>query len=144
MTAVLSRGKSSAYGRSVLIELRPAVCHVCDCNKLCVSIDTSDDEYGPGNICRDCADDAFSAGLLQSQLSKLSQEHFQVRNVLLAIIKQQGRIKVDKAILDGLSNEDACESRELPDAIVFEYKKSDMIVPEGVSNGKANGPKGAA
>jgi hypothetical protein len=82
-----------------------------------------------------------SAGLLQSQLSKLSQEHFQVRNVLLAIIKQQGRVSVSKAVLDSLSNEDAVESRDIGDAIIFEYRKSDMIVPEGVKDGK---PKGAA
>jgi hypothetical protein len=84
-----------------------------------------------------------SPALLEANLRKLAAEHQQVRNVLMAILKQQGRVRIEKATLDKLEEGDMIESRELPDAIVFEYKGSDMVVPGGVENGKGK-PKGAA
>jgi hypothetical protein len=86
-----------------------------------------------------------SPRLLQETLAKQSAEFTQVRNVMLALIKQEGRIRVSKQVLDSLNDGDACESRDIGDAILFEYKPSSMVVPEGVSNGKPGpGPKGAA
>lgn len=51
---------SSAYGRSVAIWLEDADCHVCGQPAPCISIDTSDDEYGPGYICKSCIDNAYA------------------------------------------------------------------------------------
>ena len=47
----------AAYGRTGIITVETAVCHKCDTEKPCISIDSSDDEYGPGYICLSCATD---------------------------------------------------------------------------------------
>lgn len=78
-----------------------------------------------------------SASLLESRLRTLAAEHRQVRNVLLAIIKEQGRVRVSKATLDSLNDGDMVESRDLGDAMVFEHKQSNMVAGGGVKDGKA-------
>lgn len=77
-----------------------------------------------------------SAGLLESRLRTLAAEHHQVRNVLLALIKEQGRVRVSKAALDSLNESDMIESRDAGDAIIFEHKVSNMVTPAGVKDGK--------
>ncbi len=84
-----------------------------------------------------------SAGLLESRLRTLAAEHHQVRNVLLALIKELGRVRVSKAVLDSLSDQDMVESRDVGDAIVFEYKQSNMVTPKGATNGAGNETSGA-
>lgn len=85
-----------------------------------------------------------SAAFLQAQNQKLAAEGHQMRTVLCAIVKEQGRVRVSKSTVDGLNENDAIEERDIGDAWMFEYKKSDMVIPEGVKDGKANEPKGAA
>jgi hypothetical protein len=50
----------SAYGRKGTIRLALHECHVCRQAKICLLIDSSEKEYGPGAICADCANNAFS------------------------------------------------------------------------------------
>jgi hypothetical protein len=86
---------------------------------------------------------APSAALLQEQCKKLAAENHQMRTVLCAILKEQGRVRVSKKTVESLNEGDAIEERELPDAFMFEYTRSDMVVPGGVEDGKGK-PKGAA
>lgn len=50
----------SSYDRSGYIALSDE--HECDCcgnKRLCIEIDSSGDEYGPGKICLQCVNDAL-------------------------------------------------------------------------------------
>ena len=49
----------AAYGRQGSINLELAVCDVCKVHQKCVTIDSSEGEYGPGAICKLCIDAAF-------------------------------------------------------------------------------------
>jgi len=50
----------AAYDRTGTISAELDTCHRCKQEKLCISIDSSDGEYGPGNICLECATDMLS------------------------------------------------------------------------------------
>lgn len=56
----LAAAESSQYGRHVTIAIADTRCHVCKQAKRCIAIDTSDEEYGSGCICRECALQAFA------------------------------------------------------------------------------------
>ena len=89
---------------------------------------------------------APSLTLLQDQLQKLAAENQQMRNVLLAILKEQGRVRVMRATIAGLSDGDSIQTRELVDAYVFQYVATNMVAgPRGVENGKpVDAPKESA
>lgn len=82
--------------------------------------------------------------LLQEQVKRLAAEGHQMRTVLCAIVKELGRVRVSRATVEGLNENDAIEEREVGGDYFFEYKRSDMVTPHGVTNGKGNEPNGAA
>ena len=47
---------SASYERIGTIFVGEHVCHICDKKKNVLCIDPSEDEYGPGCICKDCID----------------------------------------------------------------------------------------
>ena len=47
------------YGRVGVINVDTGTCHVCSNITDVISIDSSEDEYGPGCICKDCAIKVF-------------------------------------------------------------------------------------
>ena len=51
----------SNYNRRVQAWVQGAVtCRVCRQVKVCLCVDTSDGEYGPGEMCLDCVQAAFA------------------------------------------------------------------------------------
>lgn len=50
---------AAGYGRDGIINLETAVCDVCGIELKCITIDTSDGEYGQGAICKLCIDASF-------------------------------------------------------------------------------------
>ena len=85
-----------------------------------------------------------SVQLLQQQLQGAIAENAQLRNVLYAICKEQGRVRFAKATIDSLREGDCLESRDLGPEIMIEFKPSNMVVPGGMKDGKANEPKESA
>ncbi len=51
--------RSSRYGRHCKMWLEVHECDVCHKPQTCLSVDTSDEEYGPGFICLACINAAF-------------------------------------------------------------------------------------
>ena len=49
----------ASYSRKGTIEIGDATCNVCGRDKVCLMIDSSEEEYGPGAICADCVSRAF-------------------------------------------------------------------------------------
>ena len=48
-----------AYGRSGFMNLEEAECSACHEHAVCITVDTSDGEYGTMAICQKCADSWF-------------------------------------------------------------------------------------
>lgn len=67
-----------------------------------------------------------SAKLLQKRLAEQSAELQQLRNVLFSIVKEQGRIKFQKATLDSLGEADGLDAREELGVYIIEYKKVEV------------------
>lgn len=78
-----------------------------------------------------------SATLLQKRVKELELESFQMRNVLFAIIREQGRVRVAKATIEELREGDKLGARDMGDHYIFEFEQSNMVAPQGVQNGKA-------
>ena len=57
----------AGYGRSGYINLEDATCRVCDLDALCITMDSSEGEYGRGAICKTCAERAFAANCPPSE-----------------------------------------------------------------------------
>ncbi len=51
------------YCRTGTIILDEGECDVCGASAPCICVDSSMDEYGPGCICQECVDKAFSEGV---------------------------------------------------------------------------------
>ncbi len=49
----------AGYGRDGLIDIEPRACDRCHASTLCLSIDSSEGEYGAGFICKPCIDEMF-------------------------------------------------------------------------------------
>jgi hypothetical protein len=49
----------SAYGRSKQADIEEIECDSCKNNKFCLSMDSSDGEYGSVNLCFDCIQKMF-------------------------------------------------------------------------------------
>jgi hypothetical protein len=47
------------YGRTGIIWIEKATCDRCGVEAEVLRIDSSEDEYGPGSICRACVNNAF-------------------------------------------------------------------------------------
>ena len=47
------------WERVGIIDIDVATCDVCNEETLCLVIDSSAEEYGPGRICKDCANSLF-------------------------------------------------------------------------------------
>lgn len=81
-----------------------------------------------------------SPALLQTQVKKLAHERQQLNAMLIAICKEQGRIRVTREVIEGLTEADGLDAREVGPHIYLEYVQSNMVVPGGVEGGQ---PKGA-
>lgn len=51
----------AAYNRSGYIELAHTECDACGKTAKCVSIDSSEGEYGSGSVCKECIDAAYNS-----------------------------------------------------------------------------------
>lgn len=50
-----------AYNRTGTIWINKRKCCCCQTEQECLNIDSSEEEYGPGSICRDCIELLFKA-----------------------------------------------------------------------------------
>ncbi len=73
-----------------------------------------------------------SATLLQKQFAELQASHTRVNNVLFAIVKEAGRIRIAKKTLDGLHECDSINATETLDGFVIEYKRVEAQAPTPV------------
>lgn len=81
------------------------------------------------------------------RIAALERENGSLRDALFGILRQLGRVRVDKATVDGLRAGDGMKVTVLPDGAgwIFEFTESNMVVPGGVQNGVPSGrPEGAA
>ena len=49
----------AGHNRTGQIWLEQEECDVCGEYKVCIAIDSSEEEYGPGHICQACAEQMF-------------------------------------------------------------------------------------
>lgn len=73
-----------------------------------------------------------------SRIETLERENQSLRDALFSILKCLGRVRVPKEVVASLAQGDGMGVRDLGDAWVFTYEPSNMVVPEGVTNGQAN------
>lgn len=71
-----------------------------------------------------------SATLLQKQFDELAKQAHQMRNVLFGIVKEQGRVRVQRATIDGLEEVDGLEANWQGDTLVIEFRAGKHIPPE--------------
>lgn len=62
-----------------------------------------------------------SLTLLRKQLEKANEEAANLRSLLFGYTKQVGRLRVDRAIVDGLTEDDRIDVRVEGDVIVLDY-----------------------
>jgi hypothetical protein len=88
---------------------------------------------------------AVSPTLLQNQLVRVEQERQAYQDLLWAIVRSQGRVRVAKADMHGKQGE-RLDVREVGDEFYLTIVESVMLVEGGVTDGKANRgePEGAA
>jgi hypothetical protein len=79
---------------------------------------------------------AVSSRLLQKRVMELEAERFRMQNVLMAICKEQGRIRIAMATIDTLREGDRLDAVRSGDHVVITFVASDMVVPGGVEGGK--------
>lgn len=84
-----------------------------------------------------------SPTLLQNQLIRVDQERQAYQDLLWAIVRSQGRVRVAKGDMRGKPGE-RLDVREMGDDLYLTIDESMMVVPGGVKNGKANEPKESA
>ena len=77
-----------------------------------------------------------STKLLQEQVAKLTHEDRQLRAMLIAVAKEQGRIRISRAVFDSLTEQDGLDGSESGGNIYLTYVQSNMLVPGGVEGGK--------
>lgn len=64
-----------------------------------------------------------SVGFVQKQLTLAQTELQQLRNVLFSLAKEQGRMRFQKATLDGLNAEDGIDATLVDGAYIITYIK---------------------
>lgn len=74
----------------------------------------------------------IATGLLQKRYAELEANYAQMRNVLFAVAKEQGRLRFRKATLDSLNNDDHLDAKDEGEFYVISFVESDMVVPGGV------------
>jgi hypothetical protein len=79
---------------------------------------------------------AVSSRLLQKRVMELEAERFQMQNVLMAICKDQGRVRISMATIETLREGDRIDAIQSGDHLVITFVGSDMVVPGGVEGGK--------
>lgn len=85
---------------------------------------------------RVAASPKVSMELLQRRVIELERENQTYRDLLFAIVKEAGRVRVAKVTLAGLSQGDLINPRDAGDSWMIEYSQSNMVVPGGVADGK--------
>lgn len=73
------------------------------------------------------------------RIEDLERENQSLRDALFSILKHQGRVRIPKAVANSLQQGDGMSVRELGDSWVFTFEPSNMVVPQGVKDGQANG-----
>lgn len=73
------------------------------------------------------------------RIEALEAENQSLRDALFAILRSLGRVRVTKDQVAELAPGDGMSVRDLGDAWLFEFAPNTMVVPQGVTNGRANG-----
>jgi len=73
---------------------------------------------------------APSVTLLRKQFDEQWRELQQLRNVLFAILKEQGRIRFSKRTLDTLSEDDGLEAEDIGEHYMVTYKPRGQAAQE--------------
>jgi len=79
---------------------------------------------------------SVSPALLQEQVKRLTHEAGQLRAMLIAIAKEQGRIRISRAVFESLTEQDGLDGSESGGNIYLTYIQSNMLVPGGVQGGQ--------
>lgn len=80
---------------------------------------------------------AASLALLQRRCEALDAENRQLRNVLFALVKDQGRVRIRKETIASLRDGDGLDAVSDGDCYVVTFKESNMVSgPAGVANGR--------
>lgn len=81
-----------------------------------------------------------SPTLLRETLQRVEQERQALQDLLWAIVRSQGRVRVRKQDMRGEPGE-RLDVREVGDDFYLTIVESMMVVDGGVTGGKANGPR---
>lgn len=73
-----------------------------------------------------------------SRIETLERENQSLRDALFSILKQLGRVRVDKDVASSLAHGDGMDVKDLGSSWLFTFEPSNMVVPGGVTNGHAN------
>lgn len=71
-----------------------------------------------------------SATLLQKQFDELAKQAHEMRNVLFGIVKEQGRVRVQRATIDGLEEGDGLEANWQGDMLFIEFRSGKHVPKE--------------
>lgn len=71
-----------------------------------------------------------SAALLQKQFDELAKQAHEMRNVLFGICKEQGRVRVQRATIDGLEEGDGLEANWQGDTLFIEFRGGKHVPKE--------------
>lgn len=87
-----------------------------------------------------------SPALLQKTLIEVDQQRQALQDLLYAIVRAQGRVRVSKADMAALNQNMRLDVREVGDDFYLSIEQSMMVVEGGVKDGKTKGhePGGAA
>lgn len=77
-----------------------------------------------------------SVKLLQERVHNLEAEGAQMRNVLFALVRQLGRVRITEAEMAALTEGDSLNAEKVGDTYVISFKPATMVVPGGVKNGQ--------
>lgn len=83
------------------------------------------------------ANPGVSVQLLQKRVADLEAEGGQMRNVLFALVRQMGRVRITEAEMAALTDGDSLNAEKHGDTYVITFKPGNMVVPGGVKNGEA-------
>lgn len=76
---------------------------------------------------------APSVALLRKRIEDLEQESGQMRNVLFAILKEQGRVRFSKRTLESLGQDDGLQAEDIGEHYIVTFVSRGQQEPKGVA-----------
>jgi hypothetical protein len=68
-------------------------------------------------------DPGVSTALLRKQLQESQYREAQFRNVVFALLKEQGRLRFKQATIDSLDSEDGIDAKTEGEWVIFTYQR---------------------